>query len=651
VTGYRYGRFNDGPDPLAAPPDVAAGVDEIAQRIMNGQSLTEAVRELMREGLDGRRGLQDLARQIRQRRKQLTKSGQMDGLLQDLRELLDEALTAERAELFPDPSDDARFREAMLDNVPDDIGRAVRELSNYDWRSAEAQAKFDQIRDRLQRDVIDQQFKDLSKGVQDMSSPEARAAMKEMMGDLNHMLERHQRGEDASQEYEEFKDKHQQFFPNAPDTIEEFIDELARRAAAMQRMMQSLTPEQRAELAEAMAQALSDMDLQSEMASLQENLQALRPEFGWKGTQHLQGEGRLGLPEATDALAELADLESLNDEFAEGFDRANLDDIDEEAVERALGRKARDDLEALRQLQRELEAQGYLTHEGEHLELTPKAIRRIGRTALKTVFDSMDSATRGNHEVHRSGASGELTGTSRAWQFGDEQPVDVVKTVRNAVNRRVIAGNSTTRLHPDDFEVHETETVTRAAVALLIDQSFSMYINDTWRDAKMMALALHALASSAYPLDALQIISFANVARVVHPHELPNLEASYVQGTNLHHALLLAGQFLDRHPGSQRIVMVVTDGEPTAHLMPGGQEWFSWPPTSQTLSETVAQVDRMTRRRVPISWFRLGDDPGLERFLDGMAQRNGGRVLSVSGGRLGDFVVTDYVRARQSARR
>jgi len=419
----------------------------------------------------------------------------------------------------------------------------------------------------------------------------------------------------------------------------------------MQRMMQSLSPEQRAELAEAMAQALADMDLQSEMASLQENLQALRPEFGWKGSQSLRGERRLGLPEATDALAELADLESLNDEFAEGFDRANLDDIDEEAVERALGRQARDDLEALRQLQRELEAQGYLTHDGETLQLTPKAIRRIGRTALKTVFDSIDSATRGNHEVHRSGASGELTGTSRPWAFGDEQPVDVVRTVRNAVHRQVASGSHTTVLRHDDFEVLETETVTRAAVSLLIDQSFSMYINDTWRDAKMMALALHALASTAYPLDALQIVSFANVARVVHPHELPNLEASYVQGTNLHHALMLAGQFLDRHPGSQQIVMVVTDGEPTAHLMPGGQEWFSWPPTSETLSETVAQVDRMTRRRVPISWFRLGDDPGLERFLDGMARRNGGRVLSVSGDRLGDFVVTDYVRARRSARR
>jgi uncharacterized protein with von Willebrand factor type A (vWA) domain len=175
-----------------------------------------------------------------------------------------------------------------------------------------------------------------------------------------------------------------------------------------------------------------------------------------------------------------------------------------------------------------------------------------------------------------------------------------------------------------------------------------MVVNDTWREAKTMALALHTLAATAYPLDAFQIIAFADVARVVHPHELPNLEASYVQGTNLQHALMLAGQFLDRHPGSQRIVMVVTDGEPTAHLLPGGEGWFTWPPSQETISETVAQVDRMTRRRVPISWFRLGDDPGLARFLDGMARRNGGRVLAVSPTRLGDYVVSDYVRARRS---
>lgn len=650
MSGFRYGAFTGGPDPLAAPADAGSGVDDLAERILGGQSVAEALRDLMRDGPQGRRGLQEMARQIRERRRELEKSGRMDGLLEDLRDLLDEALEAERAALFPDPSDDARFREAILDNVPDDIGRAVKELSDYDWRSPAARDAFERIKDRLQRDVIDQQFRDLTHGIDSMSSPESRQALKEMMNDLNSLLEKHHRGEDAAQDYKDFIDKHSDFFPDAPETIEEFIDDLARRAAAMQRMMQSLSPLQRAELQDAMEQALADLDLQSEMSALQSNLQSLRPEFSWKGRQSLNGNERLGLPQATDALNELADLEGLSDQLGDGFARANLDDIDEEAVERSLGRGARDDLEAMRALQRELEMQGYLLSDGDTLQLTPKAIRRIGRTALRTVFDSLDGATRGNHEIRRSGAAGELTGTSRAWTFGDEQPIDVMQTLRNAVSRRVIGGSDVTRLSAEDFEVHETETLTRAAVVLLIDQSFSMVANDTWREAKTMALALHSLVSSSYPLDALEIIAFANVARAVKPHELPNLEASYVQGTNLHHALLLAGQFLDRHPGSQRIVMVVTDGEPTAHLTSEGEGWFSWPPSADTINATVAQVDRMTRRRVPISWFRLGDDPGLAQFLDHMARRNSGRVLGVSSGRLGDYVVTDYVRARRSAR-
>jgi uncharacterized protein with von Willebrand factor type A (vWA) domain len=346
----------------------------------------------------------------------------------------------------------------------------------------------------------------------------------------------------------------------------------------------------------------------------------------------------------------LADLEGLEEALGDGFERADLDLIDEEAVERALGRDARDELEQLRTLQRELERQGYLLNDADGLQLTPKAIRRIGRTALRLVFDSLDGGTSGSHEVRRSGAAGEATGTTRAWTFGDEQQLDVARTLRNAGSRRVITGSDRTRLTAEDFEVQETESVTRAAVALLIDQSFSMVVNDTWREAKTMALALHALASTSFPLDALQIVAFANVARVVQPHELPNLEASHVQGTNLQHALLLAGHFLDRHPGSQPIVMIVTDGEPTAHLLPGGDGWFTYPPSSETINETVAQVDRMTRRRVPISWFRLGDDPGLERFVDRMARRNGGRAISVDGSRLGDYVVSDYVRTRRSGR-
>ncbi|MEI8260519.1 MAG: VWA domain-containing protein [Actinomycetes bacterium] len=646
MSGFRYGPFHDGPDPLAGPLDAGAGVDDLAKRIMDGQSVEDALRDLMREGTQGRRGMRDMARQVRDKRRRLEKSGAMDGLLQDLRELVEQAKDTERRELFPDPSDDARFREAQLDNIPDDVGRAMQQLANYDWRSNEARALFEQAQERLRRDVVDQQFRNLSNGIDNL--PQERQALQQMMQDLNALLDTHRRGEATQADYDAFIDKHRQFFPDAPATLDELIDDLARRQAAMQRMLDSMSPEQRAELQDAMAQAMQDMGLTEQMAALQQNLQSLRPEFGPSSKARMSGSQRMGLPQVTDALAELSDLEALDSSLNDGFNRMDLDDIDEEAIERALGRQARDDLEALRELQRQLEEQGYLVNDGDRLELTPKAIRRIGRTALRQVFSSLDGTTRGQHDITRSGASGEFTGSSREWTFGSEQPIDVVRTVRRAMSRRMVSGGDT--LMADDFEVHETETTTRAAVALLIDQSFSMVVNDTWRQAKTMALALHTLASTAYPLDAMQIIAFANVARVVQPHELPDLEASHIQGTNLHHALMLAGRFLDSHPGAQRIVMVVTDGEPTARLMPEGYGWFSYPPEDETIAETIAQVDRMTRRRVPISWFRLGDDPSLERFLDGMARRNGGRVLAASADRLGDYVVSDYVRTRRATR-
>jgi uncharacterized protein with von Willebrand factor type A (vWA) domain len=643
VSGFRYGPFSDGPDPLASPADAGAGVDDLARRIMDGQSVEDALRDLLRDGTQGRRGMRDMARQVRDRRRRLEKSGAMDGLLQDLRDLLESAKDAERRELFPDPSDDARFREALIDNVPDDVGRAMQQLENYDWRSEQARELFEQAMERLRRDVVDQQFRNLSSGIQNM--PEEKQALQQMMRDLNDLLDQHRQGSATQDDYDNFITKHQQFFPDAPGTLDELIDDLARRQAAMERMLNSMSAEQRAELQDAMAQAMQDMGLTDQMAALQQNLQSLRPEFANRGRSRMSGDERLGLPQATEALAELADLESLDASLNDGFTRLDLDDIDEGAVERALGRQARDDLTALRDLQQQLEQQGFLVNDGERLELTPKAIRRIGRSALRAVFASLDAASRGQHAITRTGAAGELTGTSREWTFGDEQPIDVVRTVRRAMHRRMVSGG--TALMADDFEVHETETTTRAAVALLIDQSFSMVVNDTWRQAKTMALALHTLASTAYPLDAMEIIAFANVARVVRPHELPDLEASHIQGTNLHHALMLAGRFLDSHPGAQRIVMVVTDGEPTARLTPDGDGWFSYPPDPETIAETVAQVDRMTRRRVPISWFRLGEDPSLERFLDQMARRNGGRVLAASADRLGDYVVSDYVRTRR----
>ena len=651
---YRYGAFHGGPDPLADPVDAGAAVDALADRILDGSSVRDALRDLLRQGMEGARGLDDLRRRIQQRRRELQKSGRLDGLLEKVRDRLDEALEHERSALFPEPSDDARFRESMLDMLPDDTSRAVRELADYDWRSPEAQAAYDEIKDMLRRDVLDQQFKGMSQALQNPGSPEQQQAMKDMLSDLNAMLDKHRRGEDVSEDFEKFMDKHGEFFPDRPESFEQLLDDLARRAAAMQRMLDSMTPEQREELAGLMEQAWQDMDLASEMSQLQDHLRALRPDLPWQGRQRMQGERGLGLPDATEALAEMADLEALEAQLSQDYAGATLDDVDVEAVERALGRQAVDDIQRLREIERELREQGYLT---ERSELSPKAVRRIGRTALRRVFADLDAGPRGDHEVHDAGAAGEFTGQSRAWEFGDEQPLDVVRTVGNAVRRGLAEGTRSPGLRAEDFEVRETETRTRAAVALLVDQSFSMVMNDTWRAAKTTAMALQALAASAYPLDALQVITFANLARTVNPEELPDLAASDIQGTNLHHALMLAGRFLDRHRDAEPVCLVVTDGEPTAHLLPaptasGGPDWwFMWPPDRETIDLTVAEVDRLTRRGVPISWFRLGDDPRLERFLDAMARRNGGRVFASDGDRLGDYVVTDYVRARKGRRR
>lgn len=650
MKGSRYGRYTGGPDPLAAPTDAQAAIDELGRRMLSGESLREALRGLMRNGLRGpgeSSGLRSLASRVDQRRRELQQSGQLDGLLQDLRELIDAAIEAERAALFPDPSDDARFREAILDNVPSQVGRAVQELGNYDWTSPVARELFEQVNERLRRDVVDQQFRSLSAGVQRMWDPAEQERMRQMMAELNQLLDRHRSGQATELEYQEFIDRHRDFFPDAPDTLAEFIDELARQAAAMQRMLQSLDPQQRADLADAMAQAMADLGLREQMDQLQQHLQALRPGFTWSGEQSMTGEQRLGLPDATRALADLADAEALQAQLADAMQAGEselMDAIDEQALERALGRAARDDLEALRRVQQALTDEGYLTGDRQHL--SPKAVRRIGRTALRTVFDSLDAGTRGDHRVRRTGAAGEPTGAHRAWAFGDEAPIDAVRTVQNAALRRAARGGDAAALHPDDFEVQQTETVTRAAIALLIDRSYSMAVNDTWGSAKTIALALHALTGTAYPLDALQVIAFANVAEVVRPVDLPALEVSYVQGTNLQHGLMLARRFLDGHPGAQRIVMVVTDGEPTAHLVGDGDWWFDWPPSHETIASTVAEVDLMTRRKVPISWFRLGSEPRLVRFLDAMARRNGGRVLAPSTERLGDYVISDYVRAR-----
>jgi uncharacterized protein with von Willebrand factor type A (vWA) domain len=635
--------------------------------------------------MPGTRGLRDLLRQARDRRRELRERGRLDGTLERVRELLDQAVEQERQALFPDPSDAARLAEAELDQLPPDTARAVRQLADHQWRSPDAAATYEQIRDLLRREVLDAQFQGMRDALAG-ASPEELQRIRDMVADLNAMLEADARGEDTQRQFEEFMDRYGDMFPENPRSLEELVDALARRAAAVSRLAASLTPEQRAELAALTESVLGDLGLQYELNRLGRALRSHRPDLPWDQGTAMGGEEPLGLGDATTALEELADLESLEASLGQRYPGASLDDVDLEAVERALGRSAVDDVETLRRLERELTEQGYLLREQGELKLSPKAIRRIGAVALRRVFSSLEEGRRGDHDVAGLGLAGEPTGASRPWVFGDEEPLDVVRTVRNAVLRgasrapggtvdspghpgsrsatvplrgaerpearfpRARAAGPAVELAPDDFEVLETERRTSAAVCLLVDQSYSMLLRETWGMAKATALALHSLVSTRYPQDALEIIGFSRFARTVRPADLPDLDADIGQGTNLHHALVLAGRHLDRHPEAEPVVLVVTDGEPTAHLEPDGYAWFAYPPERRTIELTLTEVTRLTRRGATINVFMLDEDPRLVAFVDLVARLNGGRVFSPSPDRLGDYVVSDYLRARRGRR-
>ena len=653
MSNYRYGAYDDGPDPLAPPYDVREALDEMSDRILGGDTPREALRDLLRRGWQDRRGLDDLMRRVRERQRELRNSGRLDGMLDQARELLDDALESERGALFPDPGDEAREREMELDTLPSDTSRAIRALSEYDWRSPEARQKFEQLRDLLRREVLDSQFKGMKDALEN-PDPQAMQRVKDMLADLRQMLDADTRGEHTQADFDNFMNEYGDMFPDNPSNLEELVDSLVRRMQAAERLLNSLSDEQREELANLMAQAMEDAGLAAELSALGDALRQRRPELGQPQRGVRMGGGEpMGLGDATSAVAEMADLGDLESALGQEYAGASLDDVDEEAVRRALGRQAVDDLEALRRLERELQRQGYMTADGGKLELTPKAVRRLGDTALRQVFAGLEEGARtGDHDRRDAGQAGDLTGSTREWEFGDEQPLDVPGTVRSALLRSAADGGRSgrVRLTAQDFQVTETERRSSAAVCLLVDLSYSMALRGTWAVAKQTALALHALLRTKYPQDAIQVVGFSNYARELHETELAGLGWDMVQGTNLHHALMIAGRHLDKHPEHEPVVLIITDGEPTAHLMRDGRPWFDWPPAPETIELTLAEVDKMTRRHAALNIFMLADDDRLAAFVDNVAKRNGGRVLRATPERLGEYVVSDFLRTRGARR-
>jgi uncharacterized protein with von Willebrand factor type A (vWA) domain len=427
---------------------------------------------------------------------------------------------------------------------------------------------------------------------------------------------------------------------------------MARRMAAMSRLRAALSPEQRAELAALAEQVMGDMDLAFEVDRLGRNLAEAFPDMAWGEPQMTAGEHAMPLDATVDAMERLHEYEDLDRALAGDYAGAALEDVDEDAVRRTLGEDAVRDLRRLKQIERTLEQSGLVRRRQGRLEVTPRGARKLGERALVRVFEQLRRDREGMHEARDAGGLAEPTGATRPWRFGDAGEIAVQRTVFNAVARR--GSPAATGVDPravsisaEDFELVEAEQRTEGATALLLDLSFSMPLRGHFVHAKRMALALHALIEGRYPHDTLYMIGFSDFARRMQPQDLTSAGWERTPGTNMQHAFHLAGRLLAQHPRATKQVIMVTDGEPTAHLE-GDRALFNWPPVPTTIRLTLAEAMRLSKAGVTLNVFMLEDSPGLERFMERLARLTSGRVFLMADENLGEFVVRDYV-ARRSA--
>lgn len=642
-----YARWDGTQTPIGEDITVEDLLEAMSEDLLGGEGIERALNRIMRRGVPGRfGGMQSLLDRLRRARRAERERGRLDGVLEQIRERLDGVLDKERAVLAAQEDDEARMRESYLDSLPESTPGCIEGLKEYDFASPEAGAEFRALLEMLRREFLSGAVGRLSESMRNLSA-EQRQRLKDMLGDLNRMIDQRRAGTGPSQEqFDEFMRRHGDFFPENPRTFDQLMEALARRAMAMSRFLASLSPEQRDELMELSRQIMEDLDLQFEVDRLGGAMRELFPDLGWDEPAPIDGEEPLGLQQALEAIERMSDSEQLERALKGDYAGASLDDVDADRLRRTLGEDAVRDLERLKRVEKALQDAGILTRRGGRLELTPRGVRKIGDRALARVFQRITLDRPGAHDVPESGGLGEPTGSTRPWRFGDAYRIDVQRTVHNAVLREGPT-RGRIRLRPDDFEVVEAENRTGVATVLLLDMSFSMPMRGNWIPAKRMALALHSLIASKYPEDHLSIVGFSDLARVMTPEDLASSGWEHVYGTNMQHAFNLAGRLLAKHPAATKQVLLVTDGEPTAHLVPGDPPVrFHWPPVRETIEKTYKEAMRLGKQGVTMNVFMLEDSPALFRFIDRLARVVQGRVFWVRGDDLGEFVVRDYLSRR-----
>ena len=645
--------------------DTDGVLEEITDELLATGELDAALRRLLRTGMrtaGGERvmGVREMIEWMRRRRAELQARGDPDGRLGRMHKALDEVLGIERAAI-DELEDEARSsgderrtavtrdaaaeRRMALDLLPGDLAGRIDELHHYEWISPDARERFDDLVQSLRQEVADTYFQGMADAMR-TADPAQLARVREALDRLNRMIEQREAGQDLEPSFEQFMAEFGDLFPGA-ESLDELLEQLASRMAAAEAMWRSMTPEQREELRGLSEALLEDVDLRWQVERLAQNLRTALPDAPWGRAQGYAGPAGLSLGEATDVAEQSAMLERAEEVLRSASQPAALGEIDIESVGKLVGEDVARSLERLARLARDLEEAGLVERRGDRTTLTPQGVRRIGQRALADLYAQLRRDRLGDHQTTATGPGHDREETSKPYEYGDPFVLDLGRTVHNAVRR---AGSGVpVRLHPTDFEVIETEALSRTATVLAVDLSMSMPMRDNFVPAKKMAMALHALISSRFPRDYLGVVGFSEVAREIQPEELPSAMWDYVYGTNLQHALMLSRTMLTRQHGTRQII-VVTDGEPTAHIEPDGEVLFNYPPRAETLRRTMAEVVRCTRAGITINVFALDVEHTQFPFVEQIARVNGGRTFSTTPDALGGYVLVDFLRHRRSVR-
>jgi uncharacterized protein with von Willebrand factor type A (vWA) domain len=647
--------------------DADAAFDELTDELLYHGDVNAALRRMMQEGMtdpDGNhlQGLRELLEQLRQERDDRLANSDLGGVYDEINNQLSDILDEERHAIENSLRDAlnsgderradnaqaaAQERNMRLDLMPDDLAGKVRELDSYNFESKEAKQRFDQLMEKLKEQLMQQMVDQMSGAMNDMSADDM-ARMKDMMAALNEMLEKHQRGDDTTDDFSAFMEEFGDFFPENPENVEQLLEQMAQRMAAMQAMMNSMTPEQRAQMQELNEQLMDDMDMQWQMGQLSSNLQQMFPQMQWERSYDFDGQDPMGFSQAMEAMQELGDIDQLENLLRNASSPSALAEADMDKVRNLMGDDAAKSLERLAELTKQLEQAGLVENKEGRLELTPKGLRKIGSNALKELFSKMSKDMAGQHELSQHGMGHERTYDTKQYEYGDPFSLDLNRTIRNALRRS--GGGTPVQLSPDDFEIERTEHLTRSATVLMLDLSLSMPMRDNFLPAKKVAMALHHLISTQFPRDSLGIVGFSETARILTAQQLPEVSWDFVYGTNMHHGFTLARQLLARESGNKQIIMI-TDGEPTAHITPDGHPFFNYPPARETVEATLREVVRCTKSNIRINTFGLGADGSLRAFIERMTQINQGRAFFTTPENLGDYVLVDFLDGkRQQAR-